>query len=117
MNAFGYGQQALAWLNGLPRAVTSQGLVPIAIADSYVALGKWKELETCLASERWLDLDHVRFAMLTLAVSKQSGGKRPAPAMAPSQASGAFAPANTRSSRSPGWSESTPTPCVRQPSI
>ena len=44
MNRYGFARQALDWLNGLPPRLTKQGLVPIVVADSYVALGEWKEL-------------------------------------------------------------------------
>ena len=75
LNQFGYASQALTWLLELPRQVSSQGLIPLAQADSYVALGKWKELETYLLAERWIGQDHIRIAMLTLAIKKQSGSQ------------------------------------------
>ena len=72
LNTFGHAQQALDWLKRLPPQFTQQGLLPVALADSYVALGKWKELEAYLQSGRWVGLDHVRFAMMTLAAVKLS---------------------------------------------
>jgi Flp pilus assembly protein TadD len=75
LNQFGYASQALTWLQGLPRQVSSQGLIPLALADSYVALKKWKELETYLSAERWIGQDHIRIAMLTLAIKNQLGSQ------------------------------------------
>jgi Flp pilus assembly protein TadD len=78
LNDFGFASQAIAWLHELPRQVTSQGLIPLALADSYVALRKWKELETYLEAEHWMGLEHVRIAMLTLAIRNQLGNQRSA---------------------------------------
>jgi Flp pilus assembly protein TadD len=75
LNQFGYASEALTWLRGLPRQVSSQGLIPLALADSYVALKKWKELETYLSAEHWIGQDHIRIAMLTLAIKNQSGAQ------------------------------------------
>ena len=75
LNQFGYASQALTWLQELPRQVSSQGLIPLAQADSYVALGKWKELETYLEAEHWIGQDHIRIAMLTLAIKNQLGSQ------------------------------------------
>jgi Flp pilus assembly protein TadD len=75
LNQRGFATQALAWLHELPRKVSSQGLIPLALADSYVALGKWKELETYLESEHWIGQDHIRIAMLALAIRKQEGNQ------------------------------------------
>ena len=75
LNRFGYASQALIWLRELPREVSSQGLIPLALADSYVALGRWKELETYLLAERWVGQDHIRIAMLTLAIKNQLGSQ------------------------------------------
>jgi Flp pilus assembly protein TadD len=75
LNQHGFAPEALAWLHELPRQVSSQGLIPLALADSYVALGKWKELETYLGSEHWIGQDHIRIAMLALAIRKQEGNQ------------------------------------------
>jgi Flp pilus assembly protein TadD len=75
LNQFGYASQALTWLQGLPLQVSSQGMIPLALADSYVALKKWKELETYLEAERWIGQDHIRIAMLTLAIKNQVGNQ------------------------------------------
>jgi Flp pilus assembly protein TadD len=73
LNQFGYASQALTWLQELPRQVSSQGLIPLAQADSYVALKRWKDLENYLLEERWIGQDHIRIAMLTLAIKNQLG--------------------------------------------
>lgn len=76
MNSSGHAQQALDWLESMPPQSTRQGLLPIAIADSYVALGKWKELQAYLERSPWTGLEHIRFAMMALAGTKQSGDMR-----------------------------------------
>ena len=73
LNQFGYASDALTWLHELPREVSSQGLVPLAFADSYVALKEWKELERYLEGEHWIGQDHIRIALLALALRNQSG--------------------------------------------
>jgi len=73
LNHYGLASHALSWLRELPRQVSSQGLIPLALADSYVALGKWKELELYLEPEQWIGQDHIRIALLTLAIRNQSG--------------------------------------------
>lgn len=76
MNRYGYAQSALDWINSLPPRLNKQGLVPIAVADSYVALGQWKGLTAYLEKERWLELDSVRVGMMSFAAWKDSGDKR-----------------------------------------
>jgi predicted Zn-dependent protease len=75
LNQHGYASQALTWLQELPRQVSIQGLIPLAQADSYVSLGKWKELETYLLAEHWVGQDHIRIAMLTFAIKNQLGSQ------------------------------------------
>jgi Flp pilus assembly protein TadD len=75
LNQNGLASEALTWLRELPRQVASQGLIPMALADSYVALGKWKELETYLEAEHWVGQDHIRIALLALAMRNQSGSQ------------------------------------------
>jgi Flp pilus assembly protein TadD len=73
MNQFGFASDALSWLQELPRQISSQGLIPLARADSFIALGKWKELESYLEVEHWIGQDHIRIALLALAIKNQSG--------------------------------------------
>lgn len=94
MTSAGLAQEAREWLNGLPGNIAQEGLLRIAVADTYVALGQWKELEDYLMSASWPGLNHVRFAMLTLARWKQTGGSR--------QASAAWGMALRAASLSPG---------------
>jgi Flp pilus assembly protein TadD len=75
LNQSGFAAEALSWVGGLPRQVSSQGLIPLAMADSYVALGRWKDLETYLQAEHWIGQDHVRIAMLALAMRRQAGNQ------------------------------------------
>jgi Flp pilus assembly protein TadD len=76
MNRYGLAQQALDWVNGLPARLNKQGGVPIAIADSYVALGQWKGLTGYLQKERWLELDPVRIGLMSFASWKENDSKR-----------------------------------------
>jgi Flp pilus assembly protein TadD len=73
LNQSGHASEALTWLHALPRQVSGQGLVPLAWADSYVALRKWGELEKFLQAEHWIGQDHIRIALLALAIKNQSG--------------------------------------------
>ena len=75
LNQFGYASQTLTWLRELPHEISIQGLIPLTLADSYVALRKWKDLETYLLAERWIGQDHIRIAMLSLAIRSQSGSQ------------------------------------------
>ena len=56
----------------MPRQVSSRGFLPLAQADAYVALGKWKDLETYLEAEHWAGQEDVRLAMLALALRKEA---------------------------------------------
>jgi Flp pilus assembly protein TadD len=76
MNCSGYAQSALDWVRDLPPRLNKQGLVPIAIADSYVVLGQWKELTGYLNKDRWMEMDSVRIGMMSYASWKENGSKR-----------------------------------------
>ena len=76
MNRFGLAQANLEWISGLSERITRQGMVPIAVADSYFALEQWRELVAYLKRDRWTGLEHVRLGMLTFASWKVEGGKR-----------------------------------------
>ena len=81
MNRSGYAQQALDWVNVLPAKLNKQGLVPIAVADSYISLEQWKGLTTYLQKERWMEMDPVRIGMMSFASWKENGSKRYSPAI------------------------------------
>ena len=76
MNRSGYAQSSLDWAKGLPARLNKQGLVPIAVADSYVALGQWKELTAYLEKEHWMEMDSVRVGMMAFASWKENGNKQ-----------------------------------------
>ena len=76
MNRSGYAQSALDWVNGLPAKLNKYGLVPIAVADSYVALGQWNGLTAYLQKEHWMEMDAVRVGMMSFASWKENGSKR-----------------------------------------
>jgi Flp pilus assembly protein TadD len=72
LNRAGLADESLKWLNGLPRQTLLQGLIPLAVADAYVAQKHWKELQKFLESDHWLGLEYVRIALLTLAIRNQN---------------------------------------------
>ena len=74
MNHYGFAQEGLNWVNGLPPRLTEQGLVPIAIADTYMTLGQWKKLTDYLGKERWNEWDAVRIGMMAFAYRQEFGG-------------------------------------------
>jgi predicted Zn-dependent protease len=76
LNQSGFGAQTITWLRGLPRQTISQGLIPLALADAYVSLRKWKELESYLEEEPWVGIEHIRIATLSLAIRNQSDRER-----------------------------------------
>jgi Flp pilus assembly protein TadD len=76
MNRSGYAQSALDWVNGLPPRLSKSGLVPIAVADSYVSLGQWKGLTAYLLKEHWMEMDAVRIGMMSFASWKDNGSKQ-----------------------------------------
>jgi len=73
MNGSGQAGQALDWLKHLPPEFTRQGLLPIATADAYASLGQWQEMEAYLQKRQWPGLESIRFAMMALAETRQSG--------------------------------------------
>ena len=76
MNRNGFARQALDWVNGLPPQLAKQGMVPVAVADSYVALGQWKGLTGYLEKERWQQMDSVRVGLMSFASWKENDSKR-----------------------------------------
>ena len=76
MNHYGFAQDGLNWLTGLPARLTGQGLVPIAIADAYVTVGQWKKLTDYLEKERWPQMDAVRIGLMSFAYRKQFSGEQ-----------------------------------------
>ncbi len=76
MNRNGFARLALDWVNGLPPRLAKQGMVPVAVADSYVALGQWKGLTSYLEKERWQQMDSVRVGLMSFASWKENDSKR-----------------------------------------
>ena len=75
LNQFGFASDSLAWLRSLPRPLANQGLIPLAIADAYVALKDWRHLEAYLQSEHWEGLEHIRLALLAFAARNEPGAQ------------------------------------------
>lgn len=105
MNRSGFARAGLDWLTGLPERLTRSGLVPIAVADTYVALGRWKELSAYLGKERWMELDAVRIGMMAMASRKEFGNRLYATYWQQAMRAGAHSPTtlNTLAEMAAGW--------------
>jgi len=60
-------EEALRWLTNLPPATRAQQPVPLATAETYVALTNWSAVQTFLADQRWAELEFMRLAFLSQA--------------------------------------------------
>jgi tetratricopeptide (TPR) repeat protein len=76
MNQVGMARQAREWLETVLEKAPGQTMLRLAVADSYVALGEWSALQQWLEKERWGGMDHMRFAMLSLAIRNQGPNTR-----------------------------------------
>jgi Flp pilus assembly protein TadD len=72
LNQFGYATESLAWLQGLPTSVRHEELVPLVLADSYISLKRWNDLESYLEGEQWPGMEYIRIAMLAFAIRNES---------------------------------------------
>lgn len=72
LNQFGLASEAFTWLHGLPPQLAGQGLIPLALADSYVALRQWKD--PAMISERRFYTLQVRIARSNLSASDSQSG-------------------------------------------
>ena len=63
MNMHQMSTQAIVWSAKLPPAVLGNKLVPIALADAYVAVRDWAGLQKLLKSGNWGDVDFIRNAL------------------------------------------------------
>lgn len=63
MNMHQMSTQAIVWSEKLPPAVLGSKLVPIALADAYVAVRDWAGLQKLLKSGNWGDVDFIRSAL------------------------------------------------------
>jgi hypothetical protein len=57
--------EALGWLTNLPSAVRAQQPVPLATAETYVALKDWAGVQSFLADQHWAELEFMRLAVLS----------------------------------------------------
>jgi len=71
MNNAGLAQSVQDWFAQLPPQFSQAGYLAVTLADAYVALAQWAELEKYLERRKWTDLEHIRFAMIALAEAKQ----------------------------------------------
>lgn len=71
MNQSGYAAEARDWLAGVAERFPNQPMLRLALADSYVALKQWAELQEFAEGNRWQGLEHVRLAMVSYAVRQQ----------------------------------------------
>ena len=68
------GKAALDWLSRLPPELHDTMPIPLVQADCFVALRDWPALENFLQTQKWKDLDFLRFAYRSLAAEKTGGG-------------------------------------------
>lgn len=74
MNQAGLAAESRTWLKDVLAKAPAQSLLRVALADTYVTLKDWPALEEWLANERWGMLEHLRLAMMALAIRNQEGG-------------------------------------------
>jgi hypothetical protein len=71
-----YGQgrtnDAIAWIHTLPPAVQTNLPMPMLVAEGWVTLGAWTELEASLKTQNWRDMDYLRHAFRARAL--RTGG-------------------------------------------
>jgi tetratricopeptide (TPR) repeat protein len=64
-------EQALAWLQTLPKSVqTNQPVMPL-MAECLLRMGDWQRLQASIQNENWSDLEFVRHAFLARALRGQ----------------------------------------------
>ncbi len=71
MLGHGLGEGAQQWLTNCPAKLRSEQPVPLVLVDCYFARQDWTGLEGYLKTEKWQDLDFLRFAFLSRAAAKQ----------------------------------------------
>jgi hypothetical protein len=72
MVGHGLGGEAFGWLTNCPAKVRAEQPVPLALVDCYLARKDWAGLETYLETQKWRDLDFLRFAFLSRAAEEQN---------------------------------------------
>jgi predicted Zn-dependent protease len=75
MIELGRAADAIAWLKSLPANMQKEEPLPMALASSYFALGRWKELEESLKSQQWREREFVRRALMAYAERQQNSTK------------------------------------------
>lgn len=71
LTELGAASNAIVWVKSLPAAMQNEPPLPMALASSYFALGRWRELEDSLNPQQWKERDFIRKALMAFAVSKQ----------------------------------------------
>ena len=62
---------AVDYINSLPGELLQKWPVPVAVADVFVALGKWQQLEAMTVKAQWNRFDFLRHAYLSRALREQ----------------------------------------------
>ena len=68
----GMASNGITWVKSLPKSFRDEPPLPMALANSYFALGRWRELEESLNAQNWKEGDFVRKALMAHAVRKQN---------------------------------------------
>src|SRR5579863_968523 len=71
MLGHGLGEGARQWLANCPAKVRAQQPVPLVLVDCYFARQDWTGLEAFLKTQKWQDLEFLRFAFLSRAAEEQ----------------------------------------------
>ena len=71
MNRNGMAQQALEWSQQLPGDLILKPPMPVAIAESYDALGQWIMVKTMAEGSDWDQFDYRRMALLSRALREE----------------------------------------------
>ena len=68
----GMASNGITWVKSLPKSFRDEPPLPMALANSYFSLGRWRELEESLNAQNWKEGDFVRKALMAHAVRKQN---------------------------------------------
>jgi hypothetical protein len=71
MISHGMVDETLPWLTNLAATVRNEQPAPLALVDCYLAKKDWNGLQAFLESQKWADLEFLRFAFLSRAAAEQ----------------------------------------------
>ena len=64
LHSRGQGREAWRWAGELPFNLKQSGQVRLALAETWVSLKEWKQIESVLGGENWGDFEFLRLAFL-----------------------------------------------------